>query len=483
MLRRRARRGGGAGARRSPRRGGAAPWPADPLHARHAGRRRRRGDAPGRDEAWIEDKYDGIRAQLHLDPPAPPRLFSRDLNEIGRAFPEVVAAAAALRASARDRRRAGAVSGGIGARLRQPPDTPRSRAVRAPSCWSRSRSCSSPSTCCISTATTCSRRRCASAEPRSRSSRSRSGSAERFLYSHLATARSATEVERHFDDARERQNEGLMVKDPDSVYQPGRRGLGWLKLKKALATLDCVVVGVEWGHGKRRGVLSDYTFAVRETADGESHLLTIGKAYTGLTDAEIADDDRALQGDHPAGLRPLPDGRSGSRRRDRLRPDHAQRAPQSGFAMRFPRIVRIRDDKTPAEIDTLATVETLFGEQAWGGSCWRAAPRARRSASRPRRRSGRLTRGYHPRSVWRRNGDELRCRPAWRGVSGQRGRLYARLPYLRDRADAVHACGGDPQPAGQCVPLVDHATISEHADPSATRGAPQAWVAVDQILL
>ncbi|MQA17848.1 MAG: hypothetical protein GEV09_28490, partial [Pseudonocardiaceae bacterium] len=73
------------------------------------------------------------------------------------------------------------------------------------------------------------------------------------------------------------------------TYQPGRRGLGWLKLKKALATLDCVVVGVEWGHGKRRGVLSDYTFAVRETDAPEARLLTIGKAYTGLTDAEIAE--------------------------------------------------------------------------------------------------------------------------------------------------------------------------------------------------
>ena len=87
---------------------------------------------------------------------------------------------------------------------------------------------------------------------------------ERILLAHLATAASAVEVDRHFDDARERRNEGLMIKDPDSTYQPGRRGLGWLKLKKALATLDCVVVGVEWGHGKRKDVLSDYTFAVRD---------------------------------------------------------------------------------------------------------------------------------------------------------------------------------------------------------------------------
>ena len=90
-----------------------------------------------------------------------------------------------------------------------------------------------------------------------------------------------------FAAARARRNEGLMVKDPQSVYSPGRRGLGWLKMKKALATLDCVVVGVEVGHGKRHGVLSDYTFAVRDTED--DRLVTIGKAYSGLTDAEIAE--------------------------------------------------------------------------------------------------------------------------------------------------------------------------------------------------
>jgi DNA ligase-1 len=78
-----------------------------------------------------------------------------------------------------------------------------------------------------------------------------------------------------------------MVKDPKSGYSPGRRGLGWLKMKKALATIDCVVVGVEVGHGKRHGVLSDYTFAVRDEAS--DRLVTIGKAYTGLTDAEIAE--------------------------------------------------------------------------------------------------------------------------------------------------------------------------------------------------
>src|SRR4029079_17897101 len=108
----------------------------------------------------------------------------------------------------------------------------------------------------------------------------------RFLRSHLGVARDSDALEAAFADARGRRNEGLMVKDPTSVYSPGRRGLGWLKMKKALATIDCVVVGVEVGHGKRHGVLSDYTFAVRDEA--RDQLGTIGKAYSGLTDAEIA---------------------------------------------------------------------------------------------------------------------------------------------------------------------------------------------------
>jgi DNA ligase-1 len=171
-------------------------------------------------------------------------------------------------------------------------------------------------------------------------------------------------VEAHFDDARERRNEGLMVKDPGSVYQPGRRGLGWLKLKKALATLDCVVVGVEWGHGKRRGVLSDYTFAVRGP-EGDS-LLTIGKAYIGLTDAEIA-----TMTAHFKAITLRDFGRYRSVVPEvvvEIAFDRIMRSSRhkSGFAMRFPRIVRIRDDKTAVDIDELPTVERLFAAQASG---------------------------------------------------------------------------------------------------------------------
>ncbi len=149
-----------------------------------------------------------------------------------------------------------------------------------------------------------------------------------------------------------------MVKDPRSGYSPGRRGLGWLKMKKALATIDCVVVGVEVGHGKRHGVLSDYTFAVRDTAN--DRLVNIGKAYSGLTDAEIAEMTRWFEAHTVA--------RFGRYRQVEPRIvveiafDVIVRSQRhaSGFALRFPRIVRIRDDKTPDEIDTVATVTALF---------------------------------------------------------------------------------------------------------------------------
>jgi DNA ligase-1 len=155
-----------------------------------------------------------------------------------------------------------------------------------------------------------------------------------------------------------------MIKDPASVYQPGRRGLGWLKLKRPLSTLDCVVVGVEWGHGKRRGVLSDYTFAVRET-DGD-RLLTIGKAYTGLTDAEIAE--------MTSRFKELTVRDFGRYRTVvpqvvvEIAFDRIQRSARhkSGYALRFPRIVRIRTDKEPADVDDLATVERVFEQQASG---------------------------------------------------------------------------------------------------------------------
>ncbi|MFZ9837685.1 MAG: ATP-dependent DNA ligase [Opitutaceae bacterium] len=173
----------------------------------------------------------------------------------------------------------------------------------------------------------------------------------------VRSAATAAEIEAAFLAARRRGNEGLMAKDPASPYAPGRRGLAWLKLKRAGATLDVVVVAVEQGHGKRRDVLSDYTFAIREESTGR--LLVLGKAYTGLTDAEIA-----RLTDHFIATTTAVRGR----RREVLPQvvleiafDAIQASPRhdSGLALRFPRIVRLRPDKTPAEVDTLAHCRRL----------------------------------------------------------------------------------------------------------------------------
>jgi DNA ligase 1 len=172
---------------------------------------------------------------------------------------------------------------------------------------------------------------------------------------------SAGAVEAAFEAARAAGNEGLVAKAPSSAYTPGRRGGAWFKLKRPLATLDVVVTAVERGHGRRRAVLSDYTFAVRAAEDDPS-LLVVGKAYSGLTDVEIAElTERfeALTVERRPGWH-------------RVRPevvlevtfDTVQRSGRhsSGYALRFPRIVRVRDDKPVAEIDTLARVRALAGD-------------------------------------------------------------------------------------------------------------------------
>ncbi|HEY6045833.1 MAG TPA: ATP-dependent DNA ligase, partial [Pyrinomonadaceae bacterium] len=173
-----------------------------------------------------------------------------------------------------------------------------------------------------------------------------------------------SELDEEFDAARARGNEGLMIKDPASFYKPGRRGREWLKLKKALATLDVVVTAVELGHGKRRSVLSDYTFAVRRS-EGDGELLNIGKAYSGLTDVEIAEMTEwfrahTIQEFAHGRVRVVEPAVVLEVAFDRVQPSKRHK---SGFALRFPRIVRLRPDKVAAEIDTLETVRKLAGTQ------------------------------------------------------------------------------------------------------------------------
>jgi DNA ligase-1 len=183
---------------------------------------------------------------------------------------------------------------------------------------------------------------------------------ERLMISPSRLVESAEDIDRAYADARARANEGVMLKAAGSVYQPGRRGLAWVKLKRELATLDVVVTGAEFGHGKRAGILSDYTFAVR----GEGgELLNVGKAYSGLTDAEIAEMSAWMMEHtledfgHFRTVEPLMVlevafnnvMRSGR---------HA-----SGFALRFPRILKIRTDKPVGEIDTAERVEEIYQSQ------------------------------------------------------------------------------------------------------------------------
>jgi DNA ligase-1 len=179
----------------------------------------------------------------------------------------------------------------------------------------------------------------------------------------IATSKTFSDVmklDEEFDAARARGNEGLMIKDPRSIYKPGRRGREWLKIKKAIATLDVVVTSVESGSGRRAKFYSDYTFAVRASETDET-LLNVGKAYSGLTDVEIS----KLNGwflEHT--LQSFAHGRVRT-----VEPkivleitfDNVQASPRhkSGYALRFPRIVRIREDKSAGEIDTLETVRKL----------------------------------------------------------------------------------------------------------------------------
>jgi DNA ligase-1 len=307
---------------------------------------------PSADPLWIEDKYDGIRCQLHKVGDRV-SLYSRDLKDITASFLEL---ADDLRRVPHDfvldgeivpmrgdtilpfadlQKRLGRREGDLFMREEVP-----IKYVAFDLLWMDGRDLlRSP------------------LHDRRQALESLAPLPLSFRFARITQANSAEEIEAAFEAARALNNEGLMIKDPASLYTPGRRGLAWLKLKKALATLDCVVVGAEYGHGKRRNVLSDYTFAVRD--DSTNQLKTIGKAYSGLTDAEIAgltshflktairQHGRYFEVEPDTVLEIAFDKIQASNRHD------------SGLAMRFPRIARIRTDKSVAEIDTLATARKM----------------------------------------------------------------------------------------------------------------------------
>lgn len=345
---------------REDRLGEAAPRLFAPLRFMLASAVADAGDAVRRlgEDVWVEDKYDGIRCQLHRDATRV-RLFSRDLKEISGQFPEVLEAAGSLDRSlildgeilafqdgrvmpfAALQRRLG---------RRQPPAAMLAEVPVIYVAWD------------LLWADGVSLLDVPLRERRSRLEELELG--DGFALAHRERASGVEAVERLFLDARARLNEGLMLKDPDSAYLPGRRGLFWLKLKRPLDTLDCAVIGAEWGHGKRRAVLSDVTFAV--WSDGGDDLVPIGKAYTGLSDAEIAEMTQLLQ-EATVGVH----GRYHA-----VRPSivvevafngvQQSRRHRSGYALRFPRIARWRHDKSVEEISTLADVRALAEAQSHG---------------------------------------------------------------------------------------------------------------------
>jgi DNA ligase-1 len=313
---------------------------------------------------WAEDKYDGIRAQLHKLG-GDVRLYSRDLHDVSGQFPEIVEAAAGLPwdgildgevLAFRDDRTMPFLQLQIRLGRKSPSAEVREAVpviyvafdVIAAGAGMDGASVDDTVEPLLRVAL---RQRRARLEALHLSP-------PRFALSHLVSVPDAEALDAVFDEARGRGNEGLMVKDPESGYSVGRRGFGWLKMKRALATIDCVVVGVEVGHGKRHGVLSDYTFAVRDVEN--DRLVTIGKAYSGLTDAEIAEMTRWFE-EHTL------------ERHGRYRVveptivvevafDVIMRSNRhrSGFALRFPRIAHLRPDKSVDDIDTLETVRALY---------------------------------------------------------------------------------------------------------------------------
>ncbi len=308
---------------------------------------------------WLEPKYDGIRAQLHKTGQEV-GLFSRDLRPLDAEFPELVEAAKSLEgdfildgeliAYAKGRKLGFAdlqkrlgrrkVEGDLFMEAAEGGATIPLKFIAFDLLWKDGESFLESAL---------------SVRRKGLEKMDRSGM---FGVIELMEADTAEGIESCFKEAMQKGHEGLIAKDPGSVYSPGRRGKSWIKLKGVMPTLDCVVVFAEQGHGKRSDVLSDYTFAVRDEASGL--LRVIGKAYSGLTDVEIEELTEHFK-KHTV---------SKERRKRKVEPnvvleiafDAIRRSPRhdSGLALRFPRIKAIRHDKGVDEIDTLRSAEALL---------------------------------------------------------------------------------------------------------------------------
>lgn len=305
----------------------------------------------------IEDKLDGVRVQAHAWD-GQVRLFARGQDEVTSQFPEVVAALRALpRAAVLDGEVIAVRTDGgarpfqaLQARLNRA--TPSDAVLAATPVGFVAYDCLFDGEVLLQHPWT------------ERRARLETLGVRINAYTRLdATQPLDLQLDVAFAQARERGNEGLMLKRTDAPYDAGRRGSAWRKVKRAYATLDVVITRAERGHGKRAGVLSDYTFAVWKGGE----LVDIGKAYSGLTDAEIAlmtQRLEALTTEKLGGYHVVKPELVIEVAFDGLQPSSRH---SSGFALRFPRIARLRDDKKAHEADTLETVQKLFEAQVGSG--------------------------------------------------------------------------------------------------------------------
>lgn len=177
-----------------------------------------------------------------------------------------------------------------------------------------------------------------------------------ILISQQRMAVTRDDIDRAFQEARKQGNEGLILKRKGSFYEPSKRTGAWLKVKRPYGTLDVVITSAEQGSGRRATVFSDYTFAVR---NGDS-FVNVGKAYSGLTDSEVKELTKILRQISTDRFGPVMvvrpevllevafDGVGKSSRH------------KSGYSLRFPRILRWRRDKAAEEADDLARVEEMY---------------------------------------------------------------------------------------------------------------------------
>jgi DNA ligase-1 len=320
-------------------------------------------------EFFVEDKFDGIRGQAHVENDRV-ALFTRTLDEVTHRFPELTSAAAPLKRLSTDAILDGEILPARGAQILPFAELQKRLGRKTVA----DELLAEIPVVFVAYDLLYADGRVMFDEPLSERRRvlesliakADEGASEKNVGTlRLSVAKrvgDAAELDAEFDAARARGNEGLMIKDPRSTYKPGKRGREWLKLKRALATLDVVVTAVEVGHGKRRNLLSDYTFAVRRSED-DGELLNVGKAYSGLTDVELAEltgwfRAHTLQEFAHGRVRVVEPKIVLEVTFDRVQ---ESKRHKSGYALRFPRILRLRDDKTADEIDTLEAVRRLAG--------------------------------------------------------------------------------------------------------------------------